>query len=193
MPKNGYNTPFWGIFGGFGVPDPILAIRGGCFYINPSRRGPVAHFRGFWGVPRLGGISGSPGTRGGDWYQQGSPGGPGGPLPAPAGDRAPARGVDVKPPPRGSPGTPGAGPRAWKALPWGAGEPPGLSGDPSGPGGSWRSPDPGSGPLPGGCFTSTPRGGALSPSRRPRGPGGSQTWGTRVPPDGRPLAPGAVA
>jgi len=186
MPKNGCNTPFWGIFGDFGVSDPILAIPGGCFYINPSRRGPVAHFRGFWEVPRLGGIFGSPGNPGWGLVPGRCPGRSRRALPARAGDRAPARGVDVKPPPRRSPGTPGTGSGTWEALPWGQGSPLGLPEDPSGPGGSWRSPDPGSGPRPGGCFTSTPRGGALSPSRRPRGPGGSQTWGTRAPLAGVP-------
>jgi len=79
--------------------------RGG-FYINPSRRGPVTpflpvlgpgpgnpHFGGFcWIFPNFGGIRG--------FGPQRALGDPGSPRPAPAGDRAPPRGVDVKPPSR---------------------------------------------------------------------------------------------
>jgi len=100
------------------------------------------------------GFSGSPGPRRG--------------LAVPAGDRAPARGVDVKPPL--------AGPAAAGS------QPPGLPGEPRSPGsrepGPWDLPEAPPGPSQGpgspgappdrGCFTSTPRGGALSPSRGPR-------------------------
>jgi len=44
QPKKAYNTPFWGILAIFGVSGLFLGSRGGCFYINPSRRGPVPHF-----------------------------------------------------------------------------------------------------------------------------------------------------
>jgi len=98
-----------------------------------------------------------------------------------SGDRAPARGVDVKPRPRRGPGTGSrisGGPRLVPSPPQ-AGESP-LPGGPGRPQTSGRSPEPsgsrirGSGPAgtgngspaPGGgprrgCFTSTPRGGAL--------------------------------
>jgi len=37
--------PHFGVFLGIlGPRSPFRAPRGGCFYINPSRRGPVAHF-----------------------------------------------------------------------------------------------------------------------------------------------------
>jgi len=119
-------------FGPFSVKMGFLALfcqfppsRQGGFYINPSRRGPVTPFSGFCGVwpgealkgpfslifpifgengpfpvPRLGWGSGSPpGSRGGD--------------------RAPARGVDVKPPSRGGPerGSRAPGAQIWARTP----------------------------------------------------------------------------
>jgi len=109
--------PFSGLFTQFRDP-----ARGG-FYINPSRRGPVPGIWRFSGVspgrpqkglfwrffPKFGemGVFQSPE---GVW----DPGLPGRPQP---GDRAPARGVDVKPPSRGAPGrgarAPGSPGQAW--------------------------------------------------------------------------------
>jgi len=37
--KKGYFSPFRAFLGPWGLP---AGSRGGCFYINPSRRGPVA-------------------------------------------------------------------------------------------------------------------------------------------------------
>jgi len=111
-------------------------------------------------------------------------------------DRAPPRGVDVKetpagPPggwgtPRGAlgqglPGPPGSrsrDPGIWASWP---GVPLGLRGAPDG----LRDRGPGHGQPRRGCFTSTPRGGALSPSRRvPRDPGSGGPW--RAPGDRKP-------
>jgi len=71
---------------------------GGCFYINPSRRGPVASR----------GVSRDRGPRRGLGARSQDPKNPPprrgtSKTPKPR-DRAPARGVDVKPPPRGRPG-----------------------------------------------------------------------------------------
>jgi len=111
--QNPRKWPFSAFFGVLGLFGPFLRFRDsrqGGFYINPSRRGPVPAFSGFSGPrpekvrvgpfwaffprnPRKGGF---PGFR---------------PLRAQtarSGDRAPARGVDVKPPSPGRPvrGTP---------------------------------------------------------------------------------------
>jgi len=105
------------------------------------------------------GGSGAPGLR--------DPGG--GP---PAGDRAPPRGVDVKP-------SPGAGSRTPSG---GLGGPFGQPGTPGGVLETWRAPgtgDPGSGEPGEGGFTSTPRAGALSPAR----------WSRPLPGSGSPKSP----
>jgi len=103
------------------------------------------------------------------------PGGPGRPL---AGDRAPARGVDVKP-------SPGEGSRAPSG---GLGGPPDRFPDPGGvlgtmgPGGPR---DPGDSPSREGGFTSTPRAGALSPAGAARScPDPSGVPDTQIPPFG---------
>jgi len=103
--------PFWAFLPKIGLFAHFWRSRRGGFYINPSRRGPVpasgpgngvfpgyprgglkSRFSGFWGFP------GNPG------FLVRDPGGVSQPRP---GDRAPARGVDVKPPtPERSPGRP---------------------------------------------------------------------------------------
>jgi len=110
---------------------------------------PKSPFSGFWGL-------GTP-----EWFPASRPG-----------DRAPARGVDVKPPPAqgagtGVPGLQGPG-RAQISDP-GLREARRALLGPSGGLGTR------SGPRAGGCFTSTPRGGALSPA-------GGPLPGSREPP-----------
>jgi len=135
LAKNGQNPQM-----GLKVPDREIP-RGG-FYINPSRRGPVPGFRG---VQKMGDFGPRRGLA--DFPGSGIPG-----LPAPAGDRAPPRGVDVKPRTRGRLSrlrSPGAGP----GTPRGSPEPsPGarprelgsrISTSGSGPGLGRGLPDPG--------------------------------------------------
>jgi len=103
-----------------------------------------SRFSGNWGFLDPAGVWRNPGSR----------------RPLLAGDRAPPRGVDVKPPSReGSPaGMPGlASPRALSGPRRGSPRPP------PGPRGPGSPPGPGRGRG----FTSTPRGGALSPARGP--------------------------
>jgi len=168
--------------------------------------GPGGPFLGKWGpgdpsftsTPRAGALSpdfagvekeGFSPPGGEVWiWTSGGPGRPLGAPPAPAGDRAPPRGVDVKPPSlarsRPDSGTPGLrrSPDLGSGFPGPRAPPGGPGGIPSGirdpvpdVSGTW-SPDPSgignraSEPLPGsprprgrGCFTSTPRAGALRP------------------------------
>jgi len=157
-----------------GIRDPA----GGGFTSTPragAPRFPGGSGRGVWSPAWAGESPGA--SREVLFGLPGDPG-PGRPLRTPAGNRgAPARGVDVKPPP----GTPGSGirtpvPGPCPGSPGGGGSP-----DPvrevsgsripgSGPGSPKRaSQAPGApgGPPAGGCFTSTPRGGA---PRFPPGP-----------------------
>jgi len=164
--------------------------RGG-FYINPSRRGPVtpffrvlageagkspkmgilgdfAHFRGKWGFRGPGGT----------WR----PGLPGRPQ---TGDRAPARGVDVKPPSRGSPG-PGPGDRGpltrVQTPSRGPGGLPGPLRAPSGAG----NPSRGSGSE---WFYINPSRRGPAPARAARGPGSRGPGETLSPGEGGTAAP----
>jgi len=156
-------TPQKSLFGDSGLS------RGGGFTSTPRGGALVPGF----GACSKRGVFWSPGEPGRD-SPEGSPG-PCGPRGPRDGDRAPARGVDVKPRTRDrlSPGT-------------GVPRPPQA---PEGPPDQVRDQDPGSrepgsssppgtrrlrevpegplarpGPPGGGCFTSTPRGGALSPA-----------------------------
>jgi len=157
IPQKGLKSRIWAISR---IPDP----GAGVVLHQPLAAGPCTRFRALRG-------------RGGFW----PPGRPQTRRRAPArlpgprdGDRAPARGVDVKPPPRWRPGPRDGAPRLVRPLGRGqgaAGSHPG-SGDPGtrplrAPGGSREAPE-GSPARPGrprgGCFTSTPRGGALSPA-----------------------------
>jgi len=110
--------PRFGVFLAIsGSRSPFWAPAGVAFTSTPRGGALRLLFGGSAGDPAWGGISGSPGT-GVETGPQGGPGDPcGRPLPNPAGDRAPARGVDVKPPPRGSPGIPGTGFRGLEPLP----------------------------------------------------------------------------
>jgi len=138
------------------------------FYINPSRRGPAVPRGSGKGVfPAWAGVAG-PGPPAGPWRDPGTPG-PRDPLREPRGPGA--RGWCKTPPAgrsRGPPGTPVLVSQPLRGLP-------GTPGTPI-PGSRDRVPDPlpGSGGLQeapegppgrpgrpaGGCFTSTPRGGA---------------------------------
>jgi len=134
-PKNTKNSDFpgfwafWSFLAKIALSEPRRTPRQGWFYINPSRRGPVTPFWGFWrgspGNPVFRGFSvffpvfGEIWDSGPFWADLGSPR-PG----APGRRRAPARGVDVKPPSRGR--TP-RGP--WSPGPWKRAQPrPGLPG-----------------------------------------------------------------
>jgi len=164
----------------------ISGPRGGCFYINPSRRGPVAGFWGFSGPTWRGEVldpRGGPPGDSGNRVSETSPG---------TGDRAPARGVDVKPP---SPRWPSrtSGPGGLKSSP---GHPRGRSAGVPDPGAlvsrtSW-SPGPGSGTLrdPGRALRPRPRRGFyINPSRR--GPAVSRKLASLDPaPRGAPGRPG---
>jgi len=128
---------------------------------------PYAPFRGLFGV-WPGGARGGPfwaffeeiPQNGGFWGLEPRRG-----LPATRpGDRAPARGVDVKPPlaQRGRIPDPGVSPG-----PPGPQDPPGSGTGPEALLGPSQAPGRPGDLLRGGCFTSTPRAGALSPSREP--------------------------
>jgi len=186
MPKMGnfgLFRPFWPFRPKSGLfQDSQPSPRGG-FYINPSRRGPVTPFLGFSGprpgIPRKRGFSGKmpkiPDFRG---FRDPVPGGtldhssrvqgPGArgwcktPLAGPAVAGLPSPGPWKGPDPGSR--TPGALPGPLLAPPRGLGTPPG--------------------PRAGVGFTSTPRGGALSPSRGPRSRAGAlppalASWGAR--------------
>jgi len=172
----------------FGLPDPFLAIPGGCFYINPSRRVPVAPFSRFLGGTPPGRDSETPGNPGGVWSPRDLLG-PGGLPPGPRdGDRAPARGVDVKPPPRRRPG-PGTRVPGWLGgLPCPQGSPgKGLSAlrALAGPG-DLRIPDPDPAP---GVVLHQPL--AAGPCPRPEPPGSRRRSETGVPGPQAWASPGA--
>jgi len=89
--------------GGRGTPG--RASRRGGFYINPSRRGPVPGLAGLGpsgAETRKSPVLGILGKKGPKWASPGLPG-PGTRNPRKSRDRAPARGVDVKPPLAGIP------------------------------------------------------------------------------------------
>jgi len=160
---------FWPFLAKMGTFTRIRTLPQGWFYINPSRRGPVPGILPIFGSWREGSRKAPKGPFSEispKFGEKGVPG-PGGPRPVPGSPgrrRAPARGVDVKPPSRAGPGpgSQGLGAQDQGSGPLGPGD---LPGDPSGPlqGGPVRRP----GTASGGCFTSTPRAGALSPSRGP--------------------------
>jgi len=155
--------------GGRGTPD--RASRRGGFYINPSRRGPVPGPGGLGPQgpesrkPPFSGISGKKGPK---WAYPDLLG-PGTRKPRKSRDRAPPRGVDVKPPLAGIPESAEKGRKGPKRRKrpkkaifedfgdfrqfWRF----------SGPLGDPRDPSAGV------AFTSTPRGGALWPLPRSRG------------------------
>jgi len=168
-------NPKIGVFPEKGVKTPGPGTPRGLLLHQPLAAGPCP------------GISRGSGARLGGGFEKGPPEGPwrtwgpGDPSQPRTGDRAPARGVDVKPRPQDWPVPDLGARRSGKPSP-GQGEPsqaweagirdPGIwSPGPSGSLGTGVPPLSASWPLggrpDGGCFTSTPRGGALSPASAP--------------------------
>jgi len=139
LPKIGILGPFSQNRPFSGLRPLFQALPQGWFYINPSRRGPVPAKKGFSGVSpgkglkrHFSGIFPIFPENGLFWDPEGV-WKPGFRRALPAGDRAPARGVDVKPPSRRGP-DPGTGVPRGRGLARDLGEGPRRpSGGPRGP------------------------------------------------------------